>query len=642
MSPTEQQTGPTRQPAPTPRSRPSTRCPTTWPWPRSSTPPPATSGASSSPACCARPAARTCPTRSRTRCAVTVATGVSVAPLYTAEDAGDLPTAVGVPGLAAVRARGPRRVRIRRAGRPAAGTSGSGTRTPTSPSRRRRSPPTWRTASPRSGSSLGRGRDPGGRARRRARRRAPRPRAGRACQRRARAAAEAFLSLVEGRTDLAPGGSLGPRPARACTRPAASRRTCPGWPTSPAGPPPTRACAPSSSTRTVFADAGRVGGRGARLLARGRRRLPAGARPRAGLSRRRGVRPAGVPLRASADQFTTIAGLRAARRLWDRVGEVSGASPEARAQRQHAVTSSVMTTQRDPWVNMLRTTVACFAAGVGGADAVTVQPFDAALGLPDAFSRRIARNTQTLLVEEGHLARVLDPAGGSWYVESLTDVAGAGGLGLVHRDRAGRRPGRGAGLRVWSRPDRRHLGRPGAAAGHAHGRDHRRQRVPQPGREAARPRRARRGGRPRARPAGCRGCAPPRSSRRCATAADVGRPRHPGSTWPRSARSPGTPPGPPSRATCSRRAASRRRPVTASPGFADAGTTVACICGTDKDYAEHAAGAGRRSCRRPAPRRCGWPGSRTSASTASTATCSPAATPSTCCAPSTSRLGVQA
>ncbi len=111
-----------------------------------------------------------------------------------------------------------------------------------------------------------------------------------------------------------------------------------------------------------------------------------------------------------------------------------------------------MTTKRDPWVNMLRTTVACFAAGVGGADVVTVQPFDAALGLPDSFSRRIARNTQSLLVEEGHLARVLDPAGGSWYVESLTDAARAGGLGLVHRDRAGRRPGRGAGLRPGPRP----------------------------------------------------------------------------------------------------------------------------------------------------------------------------------------------
>ncbi|MDQ4037159.1 MAG: methylmalonyl-CoA mutase subunit beta, partial [Actinomycetota bacterium] len=124
---------------------------------------------------------------------------------------------------------------------------------------------------------------------------------------------------------------------------------------------------------------------------------------------------------AGADQFLTIAGLRAARRLWNRIGEVSGSGPGVRGQRQHAVTSSVMMSRRDPWVNMLRTTVACFAAGVGGADAVTVTPFDAALGLSDSFARRIARNTQTLLMEEGHLARVLDPAGGSWYVESLTD-----------------------------------------------------------------------------------------------------------------------------------------------------------------------------------------------------------------------------
>ena len=61
--------------------------------------------------------------------------------------------------------------------------------------------------------------------------------------------------------------------------------------------------------------------------------------------------------------------------------------------------------------------IAAFAAGVGGADAVTVAPFDAALGLPTPFSRRIARNTQALLVEESHVARVIDPAGGSWYVE---------------------------------------------------------------------------------------------------------------------------------------------------------------------------------------------------------------------------------
>ncbi|MFD9218988.1 methylmalonyl-CoA mutase family protein [Streptomyces sp. NPDC060064] len=124
---------------------------------------------------------------------------------------------------------------------------------------------------------------------------------------------------------------------------------------------------------------------------------------------------------ATADQFLTIAKLRAARRVWARVAEACGADPAAGAQRQHAVTSSVMMTRRDPWVNMLRTTVASLAAGVGGADAVTVLPFDHALGLPDGFARRIARNTSTILLEESHVGRVIDPAGGSWYVEQLTD-----------------------------------------------------------------------------------------------------------------------------------------------------------------------------------------------------------------------------
>jgi methylmalonyl-CoA mutase len=123
---------------------------------------------------------------------------------------------------------------------------------------------------------------------------------------------------------------------------------------------------------------------------------------------------------ATADQFLTIAKLRAARRLWARVTEVSGAAPHG--MKQHAVTSTAMLTQRDPWVNMLRTTLACFAAGVGGADAVTVLPFDAAIGQPDAFSRRIARNTQAILLEESRLSGVIDPAGGSWYVENLTDA----------------------------------------------------------------------------------------------------------------------------------------------------------------------------------------------------------------------------
>ena len=84
-----------------------------------------------------------------------------------------------------------------------------------------------------------------------------------------------------------------------------------------------------------------------------------------------------------------------------------------------------MMAQRDPWVNMLRTTLAAFAAGVGGADTVLVQPFDTAIagGLPGtaaSFARRMARNTQLLLLEESHVGRVLDPAGGSWFVEDLT------------------------------------------------------------------------------------------------------------------------------------------------------------------------------------------------------------------------------
>ncbi|MGI9155973.1 MAG: methylmalonyl-CoA mutase family protein [Marmoricola sp.] len=127
---------------------------------------------------------------------------------------------------------------------------------------------------------------------------------------------------------------------------------------------------------------------------------------------------------ATDEQFPTIAKLRAARRLWDRVLELSGVAaeePDQRGQRQHAVTSRPMMSTYDPWVNMLRTCVASFAAGVGGADSVTVLPFDAPLGLPDAFSRRIARNTSSVLISESHVAKVTDPAGGAYAVEKLTD-----------------------------------------------------------------------------------------------------------------------------------------------------------------------------------------------------------------------------
>jgi methylmalonyl-CoA mutase len=136
----------------------------------------------------------------------------------------------------------------------------------------------------------------------------------------------------------------------------------------------------------------------------------------------------------SADQFSGIAKLRAARRLWARVTEVSGAT---QPQVQHAVSSGAMMTRRDPWVNMLRTTVACFAAAVGGADAITVAPFDAAIGASDDLGRRIARNTQALLLDEAYVARVADPAGGSWYVEHLTaDFARSAWGGVQALERA--------------------------------------------------------------------------------------------------------------------------------------------------------------------------------------------------------------
>ena len=128
---------------------------------------------------------------------------------------------------------------------------------------------------------------------------------------------------------------------------------------------------------------------------------------------------------ANADEFLTIARLRALRRLWARVGEVSGVPAVARGAVQHAVTSWRMITRDDPYVNLLRGTIATFSAAVGGAEAITTLPFDTAVGLPDDFSRRMARNTQLLAAEESNIGRVNDPAGGSWYVESLTDALAA-------------------------------------------------------------------------------------------------------------------------------------------------------------------------------------------------------------------------
>lgn len=125
-------------------------------------------------------------------------------------------------------------------------------------------------------------------------------------------------------------------------------------------------------------------------------------------------------LPVGTDQFLSIAKLRAARMLWARVTEACGASEPARRMRLHVDVSDRVLTQRDPWVNMLRVTIGVFSAGIAQADSVSAPSFDSALGLPTDFGRRIARNTQIVLQEESSLGRVIDPAGGSWYVESLT------------------------------------------------------------------------------------------------------------------------------------------------------------------------------------------------------------------------------
>lgn len=148
---------------------------------------------------------------------------------------------------------------------------------------------------------------------------------------------------------------------------------------------------------------------------------------------------------ADVNQTATIAKFRAIRLLWGAVLRECGLP--ATALRVHATTAWRSLTRRDPYVNLLRTTVAAFAAGVGGADSVTVLPFTQALGLPDAFARRLARNTQVMLIEESNVHRVADPAAGAGAVEAHTDglaakawdlfrtIEGRGGLADVLSDR---------------------------------------------------------------------------------------------------------------------------------------------------------------------------------------------------------------
>ena len=151
-----------------------------------------------------------------------------------------------------------------------------------------------------------------------------------------------------------------------------------------------------------------------------------------GLEYLRAMTAAGLDVNAAARQiafgvslgtqfFRAIAKLRALRLMWSKVVLECGGDPDSGlTMRLRARTSRRVLTSVDPWVNLLRNTVCCFAGAVGGADSITTAPMDAAIGLSDHFTRHLARNTQVILQEESHLNRVIDPGGGSWFIETLT------------------------------------------------------------------------------------------------------------------------------------------------------------------------------------------------------------------------------
>jgi methylmalonyl-CoA mutase len=148
-----------------------------------------------------------------------------------------------------------------------------------------------------------------------------------------------------------------------------------------------------------------------------------------GVSYLRALEQGGLPLEAAwaaiafrmaadADEFVTLSKFRALRLLWARIGEACGLPPLA--TRVHAESAWRMMTARDPYVNVMRGAMAAFAAGLGGADSVSLLPLTQAIGLPDAFARRLARNTQLIQLRESHLGFVADPAAGAGAFEALT------------------------------------------------------------------------------------------------------------------------------------------------------------------------------------------------------------------------------
>ncbi|WP_313627108.1 methylmalonyl-CoA mutase [Kosakonia sp.] len=122
------------------------------------------------------------------------------------------------------------------------------------------------------------------------------------------------------------------------------------------------------------------------------------------------------------DLFMNVAMLRAARYLWSEAVSGFGATnPKSLALRTHCQTSGWSLTEQDPYNNIVRTTIEALAATLGGTQSLHTNAFDEALGLPTDFSARIARNTQIILQEEAEICRTVDPLGGSYYVEFLTD-----------------------------------------------------------------------------------------------------------------------------------------------------------------------------------------------------------------------------
>lgn len=147
-----------------------------------------------------------------------------------------------------------------------------------------------------------------------------------------------------------------------------------------------------------------------------------------GLSLDQAARQISFTFSANANQWLTIAKFRTARRIWQQILTACGV--EDVPAKISAVSAVNMVSQKDPWVNILRGTSACFGAAVGGADTVTTLPHDLMLGTTNKFSRRIARNIQIILQEESNLAKVTDPAAGSYALEAMTNGLEDKAMGL--------------------------------------------------------------------------------------------------------------------------------------------------------------------------------------------------------------------